>query len=100
MNKRFEDIARRKQALIDKAARERAELAATWNKLRSPFNFSGTISGIGRALKARPMITAGVSSLLVSGLAGKLFRGTRQVLNVGRVALPIWARWRKRRKAS
>ncbi|MGH7794049.1 MAG: hypothetical protein ACREQ2_03980 [Candidatus Binatia bacterium] len=100
MTKRFEDIARRKQALIDKAARERAELAAAYSKLRSPFDFSGTISAIGRALKARPMITVGVSSLLVSGLAGKIFRGASQVLKVGRVALPLWAWWRKRRKSS
>jgi len=100
VNKRFEDIARRKQELIEKAARERAELAAACDKLRSPFDFSGTLSGIGRALRARPMITAGVSSLLVSGLAGKIFRGARQVSKIARVALPIWAWWRARRKFS
>jgi hypothetical protein len=99
VNKRFADIARRKQALIDKAARERAELAAAYNKLRSPFDFSGTVSGIGRALKARPLIIAGASTLLVSGLAGKLFRGTSQVVKVGRVALPLWAWWRRRRRS-
>ena len=100
MNKRFEQIARRKQALIDKAARERTELAATFNKLRSPFDFSGIIYRIGRVLKARPVITAGASTLLVSGLAGKLFKGTNQVLKLGRVALPLWVWWRKHRKTS
>lgn len=100
MNKRFEDIARRKQALIDKAARERAELAAVYSKLRSPFDFSGTIAGIGRALTARPVITAGLSGLLVTGLAGRLFRGASQVFKIGRVALPLWAWWRSRRKSS
>jgi hypothetical protein len=100
VNKRFADIARRKQALIERAARERAELAAAYSKLRSPFDFSGTLSGIGRALKSRPMLTAGVSSLLLSGLAGKLFRGGSQVLKLGRTALPLWAWWRKRRKSS
>ena len=100
MTRRFEDIARRKQALIDKAARERADLAAAYNHLRSPFDFSGTLAGIAKTLKARPMITVGVSSLLVSGLAGRLFRGVHQVFRVGRVALPLWIWWRNRRRSS
>ena len=100
MNKRLQDIYRRKQALIDQAARERAEIAAAFAKIRSPFDFSGTISGIGRALKARPIVTAGLSSLLVSGLAGKLFKGTSQIVRLGRAALPLWAWWRMRRKHS
>jgi hypothetical protein len=100
VNKRFEDIARRKQALVDKAARERAELGAVCRELRSPFDFSRTIAGIGRALTARPMVTAGISGLLVTGLAGRLFRGARQVFKIGRVALPLWVWWRRRRKFS
>lgn len=100
MNKRFGDIARRKQELIQKAAQERAGLAAACGNLRSPFDFSGAISGIRRALTARPLITAGVSSLLVSGLAGKIFRGGRQIARFARVVLPIWAWWRARRKFS
>lgn len=99
MNKRFADIARRKQALIEKAARERAELAAAYNRLRSPFDFSGTLAGIARTLKARPLITVGISSLLVSGLAGRVFRGVNQVLRVGRLALPLWVWWRKRHRS-
>jgi hypothetical protein len=100
VNKRLEDISRRKQALIDKAARERAELAAAFAKLRSPLDFSGAISTIGRTLKARPILTAGLSSLVVSGLAGRLFKGAGQILRFGRAALPIWAWWRMRRKHS
>ena len=100
MNNRLQDIYRRKQALIDKAARERAELAAAFGKLRSPLDFSGSISAIGRALKARPIVTAGLSSLLVSGLAGRLFKGAGQIFRLGRAALPLWAWWRMRRKHS
>ena len=100
MNKRFEEIARRKQALIDQAARERAAIADVYSKLRSPLDFSGTLAGIGRSLKSRPLLTAGVSSLLVSGVAGRLARGASQVFKITRVALPVWVWWRKHNPAS
>jgi hypothetical protein len=97
VNKRFEEIARRKQALVDQAARQRAEIGGHFAKLRSPFDLGGAMGHIGRALKARPMITVGASTLLVSGLAGKLFRGSRQVLRLGKVAVPLWVWWRRRK---
>lgn len=96
-NRRFEDLARRKQALIVKAAHERAELAAAYDKLRSPFNFNQTFLGIGRTLKAHPMITAGISSVLVSGLAGKMLLGAGQIVSLSRIALPLWSWWKKRK---
>lgn len=46
------------------------------------------------------MITAGVSSMLVSGIAGKMLRGAGQVAKLGRVALPLWTWWRARRKTA
>ena len=95
-NKRFEELARRKQALIVKAAQERLELAAAYENLRSPLDFNQTLLGIGRRLKAHPLITAGVSSVLVSGLAGKLLQGAGQVVSLSRVALPLWSWWKKR----
>jgi hypothetical protein len=98
-SKRFEDLARRKQALIVKAAHERAELAAVYEKLCSSLDFNQTILGIGRTLKAHPMITAGISSVLVSGLAGKLLRGAGQVVSLSRLALPLWSWWKERRKS-
>jgi hypothetical protein len=99
-NKRFEDLARRKQALIVKAAHERAELADAYDKLRSPLDFNQAFLGIGRTLKAHPMITAGISSVLVSGLAGKLLRGAGQVVSLSRMAQPLWSWWVKRRRSS
>ncbi len=99
-NERFEDLARRKQALVAKAAQERAEIAAAYENLHSPFDFNQTILGIGQTLKAHPMITAGISSLLVSGLAGKLLQGAGQIVSLSRVALPLWSWWKKRRKSS
>lgn len=98
-SKRFEDLAHRKQALIVKAAHERAELSAAYEKLCSPFDFNQTFLGIGRTLKAHPMITAGISTVLVSGLAGKLLRGAGQVFSLSRVALPLWSWWRSRKSS-
>jgi hypothetical protein len=46
------------------------------------------------------MITAGISSVLVSGLAGKLLRGAGQLVALSRMALPLWSWWKKRRKSS
>ncbi len=99
-SKRFEDLAHRKHTLIVKAAHERAEIAVAYNKLRSPFDFNQTILGIGQTLKAHPMITAGISSVLVSGFAGKLLQGAGQIVSLSRVALPLWSWWKKRRKHS
>ena len=96
-NKRFEDFARRKQALILKAAHERAELADAYDQLRSPLDFNQAFLGIGRTLKAHPMITAGISTVLASGLAGKLLRGAGQIISVSRMALPLCTWWLKRK---
>jgi hypothetical protein len=99
-NKRLEDLARRKQALIVKAAHERAEIAVAYKKLHSPFDFNQTLLGIGQTLKAHPVITAGISSVLVSGFAGKLLQGAGQIVSLSRMALPLWSWWKKRRKSS
>ena len=76
MANRLEEIARRKQALIDKAAQERADLARSYANLKSPFDISSTVLGIGRALKTHPIVAAGLSSFLVSGYAGKLLKSS------------------------
>ena len=100
MTKRFEDLARRKQTLIAKAAHERAEIAVAYRKLHSPFDFNQTMLGIGQTLKAHPMMVAGISSILVSGFAGKLLQGAGQIVSLSRLALPLWTWWSKRRKFS
>ena len=100
MNDRLEEIARRKQALVDKAGRERAELAAACDRIRSPFDVTSTLLGIGRALKTHPIIAAGISSFLVSGYAGKLLKSTGELLKLWKLARPIWGWWRQRRKSN
>ena len=98
MNKRFEELARRKQVLIDRCARERAELSELCERIRSPFDLSGTLLGIGRVLKTHPMIAAGFSSLLVSGYAGRLLKSAGDLVKLWRLALPLWGWWTKRRR--
>jgi hypothetical protein len=99
VNNRLREIARRKQALIDRAARERAELAKAYDSVPSPFDMSGTLWGIGRVLKTHPMITAGLSSIFVSGYARRLLKPATELFKLWRIVLPIWAWWTRRRKA-
>lgn len=100
MSNRLEAIARRKQALVEKAARERAELSAACERIRSPFDVTSTLLGIGRALKTHPIVAAGISSFLVSGYAGKLLKSSSELLKLWKLALPIWGWWRKRRRST
>ena len=97
MSKRLTDIVRRKQGLVERAARERIEVVTAFKNLRSPFDLGGTILGIGRTLKAHPMIAAGLSSLLVSGYARNLLKSAGKFLTLGRLILPIWGWWKRRR---
>jgi hypothetical protein len=96
-SKRFEDLARRKQTLVARAAHERAELGAAYETLCSSLNINQVLFGIGHTLKAHPLITAGISSVLVSGMAGKLLRGAGQAVALSRVALPLWSWWKSRK---
>jgi hypothetical protein len=97
VSNRLQDIARRKQALIEKSARERIEVAAAFKNLRSPFDLGGVVVGIGRTLKAHPMIAAGVSSFLVSGLGRNALKSAGEFLHLWRLILPIWHWWKRRR---
>ena len=99
MTSRQEEIAQRKQALIDKAGRERTELAAAYRRMTTPMEIGGTLLAIGRTLKSHPIIAAGLSSFLVSGYAGKGLRSASEVLQLWKLLRPIWRWWTKRRGA-
>jgi hypothetical protein len=99
VNSRLQEIARRKQILIDKAASERYELGTVYDSLRLPFGMSASLLGIGRMLKTHPMITAGLSSILVGGYTRRLFRSVTELFKLWRIVLPLWAWWTRRRKA-
>lgn len=100
MSNRLAEILRRKQALVDKSARERAELAAACDKIRAPIDIGAAVLGVGRALKNHPIIAAGVSSFLVSGYAGKLLKSTGDILKLWKLTQPIWGWWKNRRKSN
>jgi len=59
---------------------------------------SSMVLGIGRVLKTHPVVAAGLSSFLVSGYAGKALRSSGKVLQLWKVAQPVWSWLRKRRK--
>ena len=98
MSNRLEEIARRKQSLVEKASHERVELGAAFGEIRAPFDLSSTLLGIGRTLRTHPIIAAGISSFLVSGYAGKLLKTSGEILRVLHLARPLWNWWRKKRE--
>ena len=98
MSNRLEEIARRKQALIERCAAERSALHAAWSQIRSPFHVTTTLVTITRMLKTYPLLAAGVSSLLVSGYGSKLTRSAGELVKLWRLVLPVWAWFTKRGK--
>jgi hypothetical protein len=98
VNDRLEEIARRKQALVDRCAREREELSACFSRVRLPLNFGAVLWGLGRTLKTYPIAVAGISSLLVSGYGGKMTRSAGELLRLAQVVQPLWSWWSKHRK--
>jgi hypothetical protein len=98
VSKRFEELAGRKQALIEKARLERLELASAYDRIRAPLDLSAILLRIGRALRTHPLMTAGVSSLVVSGLGKKLLQSAQMLFKLRRLVLPLWSWWIKRRK--
>jgi hypothetical protein len=97
VSRRLEEIARRKQILIEQCARQRDELATVFRRIRSPFALDGLASTIARALKSHPVAVAGISSLLAGGYAGKLFKMASKGLALWRLIRPIWFWWKKAR---
>lgn len=98
MSNRLGEIARRKQALVEKATRDRAELAAAWDEIRAPLNVTSTLVRMSRMLKTHPIIAAAFSSFLVGGYASKLLRSSGEIFIFWRLARPLWDWWQRRRK--
>ena len=92
-----DDRAHRIAALTIKAAQDRNDIVAAYARLCAPLDFNRAFAGLGRSLRSHPMITAGLSTMLFSGLGGKLFKGAVQLAALGRVALPLWAWWKNRK---
>jgi hypothetical protein len=100
VSSRLDNIVRRKQALIEKAALERLELTTACRRIRSPIDIDGKLFGIGRIISSHPLLAAGLSTFLIGGFGKKIFRITSALLKLWRVVLPILNLWPKRRQSS
>ena len=100
MSSRLDNITRRKQALIEKAALERLELTTACRRIRSPIDIDGKLFGIGRLISSHPLLAAGVSTFLIGGFSKKIFRTASALLKLWRVVLPILNLRPKRRRSS
>ena len=100
MSKRLEEIARRKQGLIERRARSARDLATACQRAPLAFQFErDKFWALAGTLKTHPLIAAGISSFLVSGLCRKTSQDRRAVLsNSGAWRCRFWAWWRKRRR--
>jgi hypothetical protein len=98
MSKRFDEIARRKEILIQRCAQEREELAAAFHRIYLPFNLGAVLIKAGKLFRAHPL-AAGVSSLFVTGYGVKLMRAVGKLLEMGRFIRPLWSWWSQRRRA-
>lgn len=98
MSNRFEDIARRKQRLIESCGRERDALAGACQQIRVPLSPRAVLVALGNTLKSHPILVAGFSSLLAGGYGGKLAKSPGVLLRLGRAILPLWWLIRRKRK--
>jgi hypothetical protein len=98
MRNRFDEIARRKEILIERCALERNELAAALDKIRLPLNLGAILAKLGKLLQAYPL-AAGLSSLFVTGYGLKLTRTAGKFVAMARMIRPVWSWWSKRRRA-
>ena len=89
MSNRFEEIARRKQVLIDRCARDREELSESCRRIHLPLGLGAVLTVWGKTLKSYPILIAGVSSLLIGGYEGKLTKSARTLFRLGQAFCPF-----------
>jgi hypothetical protein len=96
VNRRFDEIACRKAALVARCAGEREDVAAALGQLSFSSAVRGFLSAVSHGLKAHPLVAGGVSGLLTSGYAGPVLRTAGQGLKLWRMARPLWLLWKKK----
>jgi len=97
VNKRLEELGRRKQSLIARCTQEREEVAGYFERCRPHLDLTKTLASIGNTLKSHPLLVAGASGFLMSGRARGFSRLALEVVGVWRAIGPLWSWWRKRR---
>jgi len=85
---RLQEIARRKQALIEKAALDRLEVATACRHIRAPIDL-GKLFALGKFLRAYPVLSAGLSTFLLGGLSKKIFKSAGFLFKLGRLVLSL-----------
>ena len=98
MGKRFDEIARRKEILIERCAQEREELAAALNQIHLPLNLGAVFMMAGKLLQTYPLV-AGLSSLVITGYGVKLTRAVGKLVGMAGMIRPLWSWWSKGRHA-
>ena len=96
MSNRLDDIARRKEVLVQRCAQEREELARVIQRICLPFNLSRVLSTGGKLFRSHPF-AAGLSALAITGYGVKLTRAAKKLAEMIRVFRPVWSWWSKRR---
>ena len=97
MNRRLENLERRKQNLIARCAQEREEVANGFERCRPHLDLTKTLASLGNSLKSHPLLVAGASGLLMSGRARSMSLLALEVVGLWRAIGPLWSWWKKRR---
>ncbi len=97
MNRRLEDLERRKQSIIARCAQEREEVARVLERCRPQLDLTKMLASIGNSLKSHPLLVAGASGLLMSGRTRSLSILALEVVGLWRAIGPLWSWWKKRR---
>lgn len=97
MSKRLDELAQRKQALVNRCAQEREELAAFSRRCRIPLDVRRFLLAVGTTLKGHPLLLAGASGLLISRRGRAIVKVGFELLGLWKTFHPLWSWWLTRR---
>ena len=88
MNGKSADLARRRQSLIERSARQRGGLAQSYRELQASLSPLRGLFGLIKTLKAHPTLVMGLAALMFGARRGKL-DNTSKRLGLGRRILRL-----------
>ena len=95
MNRRLQELERRRQFLIAECGRQRDEVAFICSRIKLPFDLGGLAFGLVRIIKTHPIAAAGVSTLVAGGYAGTAVKLAGKGVTLWRLARPVLQLLRK-----